>query len=481
MSIGGAMGSLGGEFTTTFVNPAGLAFYRNSEAVMSLGFDLNRNTALYRDSSSKDSKNAFRMGPIGILGSAGRIKGKPQSNLVGALAFNQKASFNNEFSYSGLNNFSSFSEQFAEEFVNSGYSINQVLTTNSPLPYTSAPALYTYLIDTVSFGANTFVLGAPEYVLDAGQAIRQEMHKRTRGGMYELAIGVGGTEDDKFLWGATVGIPFVSYKSSTVFSEYDTSNDVSNGFKSFTYKDEFTSTGAGFDLKIGAIYRPAEYFRIGLALHSPSFISMTDTRETFISTNLEDTAGNIVYTEASSLLFTENLLGESRYFQTTPWKGILSASYVFRENQDIRKQRAFITADVEYVRHSASRFSSNNEFETEDERLYYQALNQVIKDQYRGAFNFRVGGEIKFNVIMGRLGFAYYGNPYRDKNSFNASQMLLSGGLGYRDKGFFIDLTYVHHVTKDVNFPYRLESRANTFADLKNRQGMITATAGFKF
>ena len=34
--------------------------------------------------------------------------------------------------------------------------------------------------------------------------------------------------------------------------------------------------------------------------------------------------------------------------------------------------------------------------------------------------------------------------------------LLLSGGLGYRNKGMFIDLTYVHTISKDVDFSYRL-------------------------
>ena len=81
---------------------------------------------------------------------------------------------------------------------------------------------------------------------------------------------------------------------------------------------------------------------------------------------------------------------------------------------------------------------------------------------------------------MARLGFAYYGNPYKD-NAFKGTRTLLSGGLGYRNKGFFIDLTYVYNVTKDVNLPYRLEDRANTFATIKNQQGNVIASVGFKF
>ena len=104
----------------------------------------------------------------------------------------------------------------------------------------------------------------------------------------------------------------------------------------------------------------------------------------------------------------------------------------------------------------------------------------MIKTQYKGNFNFRLGGELKFNTIMTRLGFAYYTNPYKD-TELKANRMLLSGGLGYRHKGVFIDLTYVHSINKEVNFPYRLEDRANTFASINNQRGNIIASVGFKF
>ena len=58
---------------------------------------------------------------------------------------------------------------------------------------------------------------------------------------------------------------------------------------------------------------------------------------------------------------------------------------------------------------------------------------------------------------------------------------MLSGGLGYRNNGFFIDLTYVHSVQKNVDMPYRLEDRDNTFANLNQTQGNIIATFGVKF
>ena len=104
----------------------------------------------------------------------------------------------------------------------------------------------------------------------------------------------------------------------------------------------------------------------------------------------------------------------------------------------------------------------------------------MVKDIYKGNINLRLGGEIKFNTIMGRLGFGYYGSPYRDAPS-RANKMTLSGGLGYRDKGFFADLTYVHLVSNDFDIPYRLEAKQNTFASLKQQRGNIMATVGVKF
>ena len=92
---------------------------------------------------------------------------------------------------------------------------------------------------------------------------------------------------------------------------------------------------------------------------------------------------------------------------------------------------------------------------------------------------FGLGGELKFNTLMVRLGGAYYGNPYKDSQiSSNITQ--LGGGLGYRNKGIFIDLGYAYVMHKNVDFPYRLQDKANTFATYKNNQSNILLTVGFK-
>lgn len=476
MSVGGVMGSLGGDINATFVNPAGLGFYKTNEFVITPAFSLNNNKATFRGTNSENSKNNFTFGTSGWV--FGHSSGKNSRNSSAfSIAITQTANFNNEVRYKGLNDRSSFSEQFAEEFAKSGYSIDEALNSNSPLPYGSAPALYTYLIDTVTIGGKLQVVAAPEYILAAGQALQQEMIQKTKGAVSELAIGFAHNSKDKWFIGATIGIPLVNYTSNTYFKESDTSANTSNYFKQFEYTDNFTTRGMGFNAKIGIIYRPQDYIRLGLAIHTPSWIFLKDTRTTYLTTELENPVANF---NVNSQTFTNGQPGVAEYIQSTPFKAIISASYVFREVKDVTRQKGFISADIEYVHHKGSRFSSDNETVTDEEKVYYKALNNVVKNNYKGNFNFRVGGELKFKIIMARLGFAYYSKPYKEAE-FKASRMLLSGGLGYRNKGFFVDLTYVHAMNKDVSFPYRLEDKPNTYAELKQQRGNIVATVGLKF
>lgn len=479
LATGGVMGSLGGDITANYVNPAGLGFYKTREIVLTPGFSLNNQKATFRDEKTTEKKNAFVFGPTGVIvGQANRYN--PKNSSAFSIAITQTANFNNVVHYKGLNNYSSFSESFAEEFAKSGYSINDVLTTMSPLPYTSALGLQTFLIDTTTVNGQTIVRGASENILDAGEAVGQEMLRKTSGGIYELAISGAYNNSDKWYFGGSIGIPIIDYRSNTRFTEWDTSSNTMNGFRSFEYNDKFSTVGVGANVKLGVIYRPQDYIRFGLALQTPSFIFQKDKHTASLVTNLETPSGQPETFSASSLLFTNNQEGVSKYLQFTAWRAVLSGSYVFREIENVKKQKGFISADIEYVNHRGGRFDSQNEEVTDNEKAYYKSLNKVVKDMYKGAFNFRVGGELKFNIIMARLGFGYYGNPYKDAG-YKANRMVLSGGLGYRHKGIFVDLTYAHQLNKDADFPYRLQDRANTYAATRQNLGNVVATLGWKF
>ena len=152
-----------------------------------------------------------------------------------------------------------------------------------------------------------------------------------------------------------------------------------------------------------------------------------------------------------------------------------SGTYMFNQGTDVALQGGFITGDVEYVNYgSLAIHDADNDI---DAKNYFSQLNSVIKNLYRDAVNVRIGGEAKFNTLMVRLGGAYYGNPYKNEE---ADVIKVSGGVGYRNKGMFIDLTYVQSMTKDIHYPYQLQGATNVPAFLKNNGSSIMATIGFK-
>ena len=193
-----------------------------------------------------------------------------------------------------------------------------------------------------------------------------------------------------------------------------------------------------------------------------------------MATDIED-GGVYNWSSAQSL---NGAGGSTSYIMSSPWRFIASGSYVIREARDTKQQRGFITADVEYVTYPSGRFSADNNSD-EDDDSYYSGLKSVVKDSYKGAFNFRLGGELKLNTLMIRLGGAYYGNPYKDSN-LKSSIKQLTGGLGYRNKGIFIDLGYAYTMYNDNDFPYRLQDKSNTFATYKNNRNKVALTFGFK-
>ena len=59
-------------------------------------------------------------------------------------------------------------------------------------------------------------------------------------------------------------------------------------------------------------------------------------------------------------------------------------------------------------------------------------------------------------------------------------ELQLGGGLGYRHRGMFVDLTYVHAMNKDVQFAYRLSNAPYSGASIRNTAGNVFLTLGFK-
>lgn len=470
-AIGGAMGSLGGDLSATFVNPAGLGFYKTGDFAITPLYRFGKNKSTYFDHKETEKDAKFDFGPTGFVFGSGTRTGNVRSHVI-SIAFNTTGNFRNDILYRGVNNQSSYSQKFIEELENYGQFDS---TITYLFPFGSSLAFNTYWIDPQRNGSGEvtgFTTNSP-----IGTGLIQEQKITNRGGSYEGSIAFAANIKDKLMVGGSVGVPYLYYRREASFAEADATTDNTNRFDFAEFEETLTTSGFGANLKLGIIYKPQEFWRLGLALHSPTIYSLTDKYEAQLTTNTEAHAGT--WSDYSKD-YTGGQPSEFEYLLVTPYKVIGSISYVLREIEDITKQRGFLTADIEYVNHKASSFSADDENGDQSTTTYLKQLNKAIDNAYKGAFNFRVGGELKFTTVMVRLGAAYYSNPYKNINGEKGHKLNLSGGLGYRNKGKFIDLTYVHSMTKDVHFPYRLQNGPYSGANIKGTIGNVILTFGIK-
>ncbi|MEO6813675.1 MAG: aromatic hydrocarbon degradation protein [Ginsengibacter sp.] len=469
-AIGGAGASLGGEFTSLFINPAGLGFYKTGDFLLTPGYSIKSDKSNYLNSPAKSSENKLNLGASGILFSTPSTNKNIRSITIG-IGINRSADFNNQIYYKGLNKSSSFSEKYLEELRNANATNPD--SALSAFPYGSSLALATWLISP-TYNADSSQVTGYRTQANPADGLNQENTINTSGGITDVAIGTGINLKDKWYFGGTLTFPFLRYTRNATYRESDASGNTNNDFNYFEANETLETKGIGINGKFGVIFKPVESIRLGLAVHTPTFYQLTDDYVAQVVTDLEGYGGAGIK-KYSSTDITNGQPLHSKYNISTPWRLIVSGSYVFRETADVQQQRGFVTADVEYVNYKDMSFhaADNNA----DSKSYYKSLNSTIDNLYKNTINVRLGGELKFNTIMFRLGGAYYGNPYKNES---ADVIKVSGGLGYRKRGMFIDLTYVYSLSKDIHYPYLLEDKPNVPAMLKNNAGNIVATLGFK-
>lgn len=338
-AIGGAMGSLGGDITTTFVNPAGLGFYKTGDIVFSPQLRLQSAKTDYLDRREKDKSSRFTWGTTGLIIGGGDSRGNIRSSAL-SLAYNRTADFNSNILYRGWNNQSSYSQKFLEEIQRNNIKDGNVLATG--YPFGSSLAFNTYWIDTVGGGTNgnlQFQSRSLNILSDTG--LLQQQVLQTRGGVDEFALGVGVNMRDKLFIGGTIGIPVLHFKREATFREEDPGyND--NQFSFAEVYEGLTTRGVGINLKAGLIFKPSEYWRLGFAAHSPTWYTLTDTYETYITSDVEDGHFRADYSND----YNGGEASQFKYTHYTPYKLIGSISFVLRDIQDVTKHMGFLTADV---------------------------------------------------------------------------------------------------------------------------------------
>ena len=474
-AIGGAIVALGGDITAASVNPAGLAFFRTNEIVFSPVLGINKTNIDYLNTTKSSNKLYGDLSNIGFIFTKAGSRNGTWRNFTFAIGINKSINFANNVSLIGNNNESSYSEKYLEELINNNVTDPNKAASN--FPYGSSLAFNTYLIDTISGPGN--IINGYRSLATPQTGVVQEQNIKSSGNMQEFYISGSANLQEKLFLGGSILFNKISYERTTTFRETDATKKANN-FNYFESEEFLQSEGIGVGIKLGAIYKPSTQLRLGLAFHSPMIYSMDDRYSTKITTDLEGYLGNGKLTQ-SSTDFNNGELGQFQYNYKNPMRIMFGASYIFNGVEDVSKQKGFISADIELVDYSTAKFKTFKTNSGADNGAgYLSDVNSTMQEQFKSALNFRLGGELKFNTIMARAGFNFIGNPY-GISDLVSNRINLSTGIGYRNNGVFIDLTYIHQLMKDITFPYRLDNGFFEQGYVKGTNGMIVTTIGFKF
>jgi hypothetical protein len=421
-------------------------------------------TSSYTGNNDENSGSHFSISNLGLVLTNAEMGNKKRTGGWTAISFGvgltRLADFTRDYAYEGRNTTSSGSFVFEYDANKNGLSDN-LIASPADLGFES------YLLDplTDSAGNRTGYISVVNPT--ATSPVSQSTIIRERGGISELGLTLGGAYEDKLLIGGTLGFPIVRYERNKTFEERDLSGNDNNNFDFFRYSDDLKTNGAGINFKLGLIYKAADNFRFGLAVHTPTYYSLTDINNRSVIANTEGTIGIRTATAIEN---------QYDYHVTSPWRGIASATALFGPY-------GFFTVDYEYVDYGSSRMKFGT---SADEKDYQRYVNNTITNTYQGASNIRAGVEFRLDNFMLRGGFGYYGNPYRNA-TFNGERIDISGGLGFRFEKAFLDLGFVHHQYTNSEQPYQLPNEAPYLglvvptAELKTRANNIVVTVGFKF
>ena len=437
IGFGNVLGSVGGDFSAISENPAGLGVYRSSEISITPSMKTDASSSVYQGNTVTASNTLMNMNHFGVVFTNApkgkRYERRAWKTVSFAFGMNKTADFNRDYVYSGKNTTSSMTQAFASDAnLNPG---------NDSTPGTLAFLGYqSYLVNDTN---GRFYTAVPF----AG-GINQQKAVQQRGGINEYVIALAGNYKEKILLGVTIGLPVVNYQVNSTYTESVSAGNANNpyNFSSFTYGNSLNVTGSGINLKLGAIWKFGDFFRLGASFHSPTYYNLSEDFTPYLTSFV---GGN-----AYSVTNAQYPIGSHfDYSLVSPWKSILSGTFII-------KSLGFVTADYEYEDFSTMRYAfpsgvdalSGASFQAEE-----TDMNQKISSTYKAVSNFRVGGEIKLGKsFMVRAGAGYYGNPYQSSQP-SVQRVDMSAGLGFHFHHFFTDLGVMHSTYKVTTQPYTID------------------------
>lgn len=451
MSMAGAFGALGADFSTLSSNPGGIGLYKKSEFSFTPALYFGKTNSEYNGSNSDDSKTNFNVSNVGMIFSTEPNNHEKSllKNIQFAIGLNRLNNFNNRMMIEGMNEVNSI----VDTYVENANGVNYQDIEDDPYgdyAFDLNMAWYDYLIDTIPGTVDQY-WGA----VDPNKSKLQRKEVNQWGSMNEFLMAFGANVNDRLYLGASFAFPYIRYFEESYYTE-DDNLDVMNDFRSMQLYQDLQTRGGGFNMKFGVIVRATDWVRIGGAIHSPTwFNNMRDYWYSTLRSEFDNNDNFIRYSPE----------GNYEYDIETPWRAMGNIAFIIGKV-------ALISADYEYIDYTKA------ELQSYDYGFYDE--NSAIRNKYNKTQNIRVGAEYKYGQFAFRAGYASYGSPFAAGIN-DGQKNYYTGGVGYRDENFFVDLAYVR---SDSNEDYYLYSTENIEVNpVKNKYitNNILLTVGVRY
>lgn len=498
VGMGGAMEALGADISTISSNPAGIGLFRKSQLSLSGGLVTQQDAAnkiSYRGANAEinGNKTNASFDQIGLVWAR-----KTGRNSYLNIAFNYHKSRNFDQLLTAANQLTHASQnkQTVRKY-DYGVSLND--KNMAGYMWNAIDDGYSKLLEYSKNDDKYAYFNASDYLFAQYQ----------KGYIGEYDFNISGNIKDRIYLGLTFGLHSVRYKSASIYGE-----DLVNGGEASS-KEELSIKGSGYDIKLGAIFRPIETspFRIGLYVNTPTWYDLTlhGTGIAYIKglnekeTNESTGPNNGSVSNHSSL----------DYKVYTPWKFGLSLGHTVGNY-------LALGATYEYADYGAmdNRVIDGGYYEyTPYGYDYYdtsssdEAMNAHTKETLKGVSTLKIGGEFKAmpNLAV-RLGYNYV-SPMFNKNGYRDGSILSQGsanatstdytnwkatnritaGMGFTFSKFFADIAYQYSATNGNFYPFMayydnpkdptpsIEDNLPTPSKVNFKRHQLLVTLGYKF
>lgn len=457
LGVNNAFGAMGGDYMSTYINPAGIGDFKKGEFVFSPSLIINKaNSYLDADPNNReiDKLNRFTINNVAFV----IANYRPNRNFTSSnfsFGFSRTADFNNRTYFKGKS-VGTITEMFAEKANG--------LTEDQLDDFIAFPAFFTGAI--FDFDKNNI------YETDFAQddlLVTKEQNKDQRGSINELAFTWAGEYKNKFNVGLTVGIPFANFEETKTYRESDPNNEIAT-FNFLEYTESLNTTGVGINTKLGFLYKASPKFRLGMAFHSPTWFRLTDD----YSTSLTYSYDNVVNTYPPR--GTQNpITGNFKYKITNPWKAIGSIGTIYKAG-DIK---GFINLDLEYIDYTASNYNGTAYTSDPGEITYTNEVNRDILNRLNNGVNIKLGTELAYENIRFRAGYNRLISAFNADDFHNNSYAF---GLGFREDKFYIDfgLRWLEQNSAE-NVYSVIDASRDALVQMTNNKTIGVLTLGFKF